>query len=263
MRIITSLAIALSVLPAAVAAATPAPPLVPEPAGSPTVFVLPHLGEAPLVESVTHLSARVRRHARRLGLTAAPPVRPARSHRTLAVQELRLARIATFLPRLHQAGLTIEERPAVRVRTGESLGSGGLAREHEHVARLALRLGIAPPAAPRAARTPAARAEQLALWRAGSRWLARRSESIPHYDALMCIADHESSRTWGISTGNGYYGGLQMDRQFQRTYAPRLYRTKGTADNWTAEEQLWTAERAIAARGFSPWPNTARACGVL
>jgi hypothetical protein len=79
----------------------------------------------------------------------------------------------------------------------------------------------------------------------------------------MCIAEHESHRTWDISTGNGYYGGLQMDRQFQRTYAPALYRTKGTADNWTAEEQMRTAERARATRGFHPWPNTARTCGLL
>ena len=79
----------------------------------------------------------------------------------------------------------------------------------------------------------------------------------------MCIAEHESHRTWDISTGNGYYGGLQMDRQFQQAYAPGLYRTKGTADNWTAEEQMRTAERARVTRGFHPWPNTARMCGLL
>ena len=77
------------------------------------------------------------------------------------------------------------------------------------------------------------------------------------------LAQCESSGNWRINTGNGYYGGLQMDRQFQQYYAPELYRSKGTADHWTAEEQMMTAEKAVRERGFSPWPNTARMCGVL
>jgi hypothetical protein len=88
-------------------------------------------------------------------------------------------------------------------------------------------------------------------------------ERVPYYDEFMCIAGHESGGRWDVSTGNGYYGGLQMDIGFQRTYAPRLYRAKGTADNWTAEEQIRAAGRAVAARGFTPWPNTARMCGLL
>ena len=43
-----------------------------------------------------------------------------------------------------------------------------------------------------------------------------------------------------------------MDREFQQTYAPELYRAKGTADHWTAEEQMLTAERALPGRGFTP-----------
>ena len=54
-----------------------------------------------------------------------------------------------------------------------------------------------------------------------------------------------------------------MDIGFQQTYAPGLYRRKGTADHWTAEEQIRAAGRAVAARGFTPWPNTARMCGLL
>jgi hypothetical protein len=88
-------------------------------------------------------------------------------------------------------------------------------------------------------------------------------ERVRYYDEFMCIAGHESGGRWDVSTGNGYYGGLQMDIGFQRTYAPGLYRTKGTADHWTAEEQIRAAGRAVAARGFTPWPNTARMCGLL
>ena len=39
---------------------------------------------------------------------------------------------------------------------------------------------------------------------------------------------------------------------------------KGTAEHWTPLEQMWVAERAYrSGRGFYPWPNTARACGLI
>lgn len=85
-------------------------------------------------------------------------------------------------------------------------------------------------------------------------------ERFPRWSAWMCIHRHEGP--WNDPNGP-YYGGLQMDLQFQRAYGAYLLRTKGTADNWTAVEQVAVAERAYAERGFSPWPSTARACGVL
>ena len=55
-----------------------------------------------------------------------------------------------------------------------------------------------------------------------------------------------------------------MDISFQREYGPELLRRKGTADSWTAVEQMWVAERAHrSGRGFYPWPNTARNCGLI
>jgi hypothetical protein len=94
--------------------------------------------------------------------------------------------------------------------------------------------------------------------------LARVAQHPPHLAAWRCIGQYESGGSWSINTGNGYYGGLQMDRGFQLTYGGWLYRTKGTAEHWTPLEQMWAAERAHASgRGFSPWPNTARACGLL
>ena len=80
--------------------------------------------------------------------------------------------------------------------------------------------------------------------------------------AFLCIHTHEA-QSWDTNTGNGYYGGLQMDMNFQRTYAPSLLRRKGTADNWTPSEQIAVAIVAHRTRGFWPWPNTARACGLL
>jgi cytochrome c peroxidase len=84
--------------------------------------------------------------------------------------------------------------------------------------------------------------------------------SPPHRPQWMCIHHYEGS--WKDPNAP-YYGGLQMDREFQSTYGPELLRAKGTADHWTPLEQMWVAERAYRERGFWPWPNTARYCGLL
>jgi transglycosylase-like protein len=80
-------------------------------------------------------------------------------------------------------------------------------------------------------------------------------------NAFMCIHHYEGA--WNANTGNGYYGGLQMDSGFQGTYGPDFVARWGTADNWPVWAQLAAAERAYSSRGFSPWPNTARACSLL
>ena len=49
-----------------------------------------------------------------------------------------------------------------------------------------------------------------------------------------------------------------------RTYAARDLLHRGWASNWTPLEQMWVAERAYrSGRGFYPWPNTARYCGLI
>jgi hypothetical protein len=81
----------------------------------------------------------------------------------------------------------------------------------------------------------------------------------PHLQAWNCIHHYEGSWT---DSGGPYWGGLQMDLSFQSTYGGWLLRHKGTADHWSPLEQIWVAVRAAHSRGFSPWPNTARSCGV-
>jgi hypothetical protein len=82
-----------------------------------------------------------------------------------------------------------------------------------------------------------------------------------HKSAWQCIHHYEGA--WSDS-GSPYYGGLQMDISFQASYGRPLLTTKGTAENWTPLEQMWVAERAYrSGRGFYPWPNTARACGLI
>jgi hypothetical protein len=81
-------------------------------------------------------------------------------------------------------------------------------------------------------------------------------------NAFLCI--HRGEGAWNANTGNGYYGGLQMDWSFMRAYGGSLLAAKGTADKWTPGEQIRVAMRAYhSGRGFYPWPNTARACGLI
>jgi hypothetical protein len=102
----------------------------------------------------------------------------------------------------------------------------------------------------------------LSLWQERAERARLRAMHPPHETAWRCIHRHEGP--WRANTGNGYYGGLQMDISFQRTYGAYLLRTKGYAHRWKPIEQMWVAERAHrSGRGFYPWPNTARSCGLL
>ncbi|HEV7640610.1 MAG TPA: hypothetical protein VGO39_07085 [Gaiellaceae bacterium] len=81
-------------------------------------------------------------------------------------------------------------------------------------------------------------------------------------DSFLCIHHYEGA--WSANTGNGYYGGLQMDLSFQASYGADFLRRWGTAEAWPVWAQLQAAARAYqSGRGFSPWPNTARACGLV
>jgi hypothetical protein len=76
-----------------------------------------------------------------------------------------------------------------------------------------------------------------------------------------CIHSYEGA--WSANTGNGYYGGLQMDWDFMRAYGREFLRRWGTADRWPVWAQVTAAERAKRTRGYWPWPNSARYCGLL
>lgn len=254
-RALLSFAIAVAVVPAAAQAAESAAD--PPPAAA---------RADDLRESVRALAGRAHSHAARLGLRPADAAAPAPTPAALARQERRLRQVVGFLAGRRELSLPVGARPAPpALPRGRDVASRA-AHEHRRATRHALRLGIERPAP--LGRSPGR--AQLARWGTVARWLAARSErvrprerSLPHAEAFACIARHESGGRWDISTGNGYYGGLQMDRSFQQAYAPGLYARKGTADNWTREEQIRAAGRAVASRGFTPWPTTARMCGLL
>ena len=98
------------------------------------------------------------------------------------------------------------------------------------------------------------------LWR--KRALAARRQA--HNPPRLRVDVHPAPRGPWNDPNAPYYGGLQMDIRFQRLYGAGCCRRKGTADNWTPLEQIWVAERAYrSGRGFHPWPNTARSCGLI
>jgi hypothetical protein len=91
-------------------------------------------------------------------------------------------------------------------------------------------------------------------------FLAVRSRRFP---ALLCIHHYEGS--WVAYSPAGYYGGFQMSLTFMRHWgADKLAKYGGRdARYWSPADQLAVASRAVSHLGYSPWPNTAAACGLL
>lgn len=83
---------------------------------------------------------------------------------------------------------------------------------------------------------------------------------------LRCIQKYETPPpfpNWRTRTGNGYYGGLQMDLDFQKSYGRTYFNRWGTANNWPVWAQIKAGIRGAKARkGFNPWPNTRKPCGL-
>jgi hypothetical protein len=169
-----------------------------------------------------------------------------------------------------QAIAALHARFAVELPHPPSLHAGLLTRVR-YTRRLALSLRkiypghvspqFAHAAAPTARRT-------LRLWQrrgaAAALTVSKHTPAVPArlHDSFMCI--HRFEGAWNSNTGNGYYGGLQLDLGFQSSYGPEFLDRWGTADRWPVWAQLQVAVRAYrAGRGFGPWPNTARVCGLV
>jgi Transglycosylase-like domain len=74
------------------------------------------------------------------------------------------------------------------------------------------------------------------------------------------LAACESTGRWNAATGNGYFGGLQFDRQTWLAYGGGAYAR--TANLASKAQQIAVAEKLRAARGFQPWPACSRALGL-
>jgi hypothetical protein len=107
-----------------------------------------------------------------------------------------------------------------------------------------------------------------ARWQAAVRFWNRVRRSVwaqlhprPHTSwlvgAFLCIHSHEGSWT---DDGAPYWGGLQFGwsewQRFGGRYAPQ-------ANLATPMQQIAAGIAYWRVAGFSPWPNTARMCGLL
>jgi hypothetical protein len=167
-------------------------------------------------------------------------------------------------PARHHAARARHER---RVAAVEHLSARELIRRIDHLRRATWHwqtvVGDHRTPSSQSVRSTASRGYRiwvLTLWRRRAAQAWTRAKRPPHKRQWLCIHRYEGA--WNDPDAP-YYGGLQMDSGFQQTYGAYLLRTKGTADHWTPLEQMWVAERAHKARGFYPWPNTARTCGLL
>lgn len=113
---------------------------------------------------------------------------------------------------------------------------------------------------------PAARPRILESWiRLRNRTQARYQHyqaahwSAAWLSAALCVHSHEGSWT---DPNAPYWGGMQMDMNFQTAYGPEFLARYGTANHWPAHDQLLASYRAWQSRGWTPWPNTSAMCGL-
>jgi hypothetical protein len=97
--------------------------------------------------------------------------------------------------------------------------------------------------------------------RAANRIRLRLAGPYGEVAAFKCI--HVFEGAWN-DPNPPYFGGLQMDKGFMRSHGRTFYEAWGTADNWPPFIQMAVAiEAKLSGRGYYPWPNTARECGLL
>lgn len=74
------------------------------------------------------------------------------------------------------------------------------------------------------------------------------------------LAECEAGGNWRINTGNGYYGGVQMDMSFWRNYGGPAFASR--PDLASREQQIIVAERGLKVQGWGAWPACSRKLGL-
>jgi nucleoid-associated protein YgaU len=90
---------------------------------------------------------------------------------------------------------------------------------------------------------------------AGGTLLAGIAEAAPGAD-WDAIAQCESGGNWAISTGNGYYGGLQFKLSTWRANGGT-----GNPAHASREQQIAVAERVLKSQGIKAWPVCGKRTG--
>lgn len=89
-----------------------------------------------------------------------------------------------------------------------------------------------------------------------------RSHLWAESSAGRCVSSREGGLR-SVSPGGTYAGKWQMDSSFEGSYGAWYVYRWGRAYNWPEWAQDVAAYRGYNARGWWPWPNTARSCGLL
>jgi hypothetical protein len=132
--------------------------------------------------------------------------------------------------------------------------------------------GTAPPSPP-AESVPTRGGLTIGEWRRSANWHASQVRKLRAANreritmgglgvarGFLCIHRYEGSWT---DPAAPHYGGLQMDLDFQRSYGGAFLDELGTADRWPPFVQLAVAMEAYySGRGYGPWPNTRKSCGL-
>ncbi|MEU7065366.1 transglycosylase family protein [Streptomyces sp. NPDC046161] len=74
------------------------------------------------------------------------------------------------------------------------------------------------------------------------------------------VAQCEAGGNWGINTGNGYYGGLQISMSTWRAFGGTQYASR--PDQATKQQQILTGEKILAGQGQGAWPSCGPAAGL-
>jgi resuscitation-promoting factor RpfA len=74
------------------------------------------------------------------------------------------------------------------------------------------------------------------------------------------LAECESGGNWQISTGNGYYGGLQFSQSTWEAFGGTQYASR--ADQASRGQQIATAEKVLDAQGWGAWPACSAELGL-
>jgi nucleoid-associated protein YgaU len=89
---------------------------------------------------------------------------------------------------------------------------------------------------------------------------AAQAKANDPYRVWNRVAACESGQNWHISTGNGFYGGLQFSGGTWSGYHGGKYASR--ADRATRLEQIEVARRVLAAQGPGAWPVCGARAGL-
>lgn len=87
-----------------------------------------------------------------------------------------------------------------------------------------------------------------------------QTPTLPVPPVWKRLAGCESTERWWAATGNGYFGGLQMDMTFWRRYGGLTYAARPDLASPAAQVEI--AQRGQAVQGWAAWPACSRRLGL-